>query len=161
MRASSRVSSGNWLNPKARTPAAPQSHKQRNPTLSTLQPIIPDSILRIDLDVNTLDRTALTQVHHPASNSRTAHAKFPRKPLPIRPDKSGLRIKPSLQRFQNPLTDVKRNARRSPPWIPRRPMCPSHFTLLSDSSSHTAPSVYHFWDHLWPLRSHNSPIWVS
>ena len=88
-----------------------------------MQPIEGDLDLWTDRNQNALDQPTVTEVRHPAADGRAVDVKFTRNAFPVRSGESRLRIDPPLESIQDLLVEIKRKPRRTPPRIPRRPMC--------------------------------------
>ena len=100
----------------------PPHERSKTATASVLQPVVADCNPWADFDVDSFIRTVCVQPCHPTGDGRAAHAQFPRHLFPPRTDQSRLGINPLTKVFHNPLSEFKRNLRRTPPRIPCRSM---------------------------------------
>ena len=111
---------------KAQTICPPSPNRCGFPQNSIFQSIIADCNPGADFDIDSFIRAACVQFRHLTGDGRTADAQFPRHLLPWRTDQPRLWIDPLPKVLHYPLSEVKRNLRRTPPWIPCRSMCFTH-----------------------------------
>ena len=120
---------GNYTKNEGRCPVDATSRRVLS---STLQPIVADRNPWIDLNVDSFIRAACVQPCHPAGYGRTAHAQLSRHLFPTRTNQPRLGIGPPPKVLHDPLSEFKRNLRRTSPWIPCRSMRFRHmFTFLA------------------------------
>ena len=111
---------------KAKTICPPSPNRCGFPQNSILQSIIADCHSWIDLDVDSFIRAACVQLRHLTCDGRTADPQVPCHLLPTWTNQPRLGIDPLPKVLHYPLSEVKRNLRRTPPWIPCRSMCFTH-----------------------------------